>query len=607
MLNKLSRTLVFCFILALLAVFQVKSIYATDNGLILNYKFTVKDPSSHLVSIQLEIDNISTAQLSIHRQTPNNINPTIFNFSCKNQNGSDCSYEKNAISNLCESYTIYTGMDSTITIKYDVNLEYTAQDPQGGYSYWNLDSNFGAVEAQYIFLQPMGDNKVSKCKVYTYLPSGWKVASRLIDKVNYLEANVDDIVSVGSNNDFVIWGPLAFGNLEFYNRTIGGVDVDIVFIGDKYANEEISDNAFSIFQYYSDFIGPLNDPPNSTEPIKYVYVYISDTEKRVWSRDHIYGEILTLTEPDIHYLYRTFAHILAHTWFSHFELIADVIHVEPWMEESIIQFFALKSLEYTGIWNASEVNEHLKAWYEDYETFILGAEYDVAVYPMSNWFNFPNEHLDSIYTYGIRNIIWYEKIPLIFWLLDQEIQKVTIGKNSIYDVWKYFHAESSSTMYERIDYDKLLNTCNLIGGADFSNFFSTYFRGTTQLPIISMPYINIEANGQQGAISVSSTDSVSIKITIDPSYRASHLADWWIAVNTPFDPPGNWYTFVNKKGWIQGIEPFTQTGLVELPLSEVLNMPLPVGRYVFYFAIDDPDGKPTGPWWMIGSVEVIVE
>ena len=69
----------------------------------------------------------------------------------------------------------------------------------------------------------------------------------------------------------------------------------------------------------------------------------------------------------------------------------NVLHVEPWMEESIIQFFALKSLEYTGIWDSSEINEHLKAWYEDYETFILGTEYDVAVYPMSNWFNFPNE------------------------------------------------------------------------------------------------------------------------------------------------------------------------------------------------------------------------
>jgi transglutaminase-like putative cysteine protease len=127
------------------------------------------------------------------------------------------------------------------------------------------------------------------------------------------------------------------------------------------------------------------------------------------------------------------------------------------------------------------------------------------------------------------------------------------------------------------------------------------------LEVKMLPPLDIKANGSDGPITVNSSDTVSIEISLDPDNHAGENADWWIAVNTPFNPPGNWYTFVNGKGWSPGIEPFTQTGLTELFVSEVLNMPLPVGRYFFYFAIDDPDGKPTGPWWMIDSVEVNVE
>jgi hypothetical protein len=36
-------------------------------------------------------------------------------------------------------------------------------------------------------------------------------------------------------------------------------------------------------------------------------------------------------------------------------------------------------------------------------------------------------------------------------------------------------------------------------------------------------------------------------------------------------------------------------------------MALRVGNYTFYFAIDDPDGQPTGPWWGLDSVLVQVQ
>ena len=57
-----------------------------------------------------------------------------------------------------------------------------------------------------------------------------------------------------------------------------------------------------------------------------------------------------------------------------------------------------------------------------------------------------------------------------------------------------------------------------------------------------------------------------------------------------------------------GINLCAQTGLFDLTPFEVLqDMTLPVGTYTFYFALDDPDGAATGPWWGLDSVEVTVE
>jgi len=73
-----------------------------------------------------------------------------------------------------------------------------------------------------------------------------------------------------------------------------------------------------------------------------------------------------------------------------------------------------------------------------------------------------------------------------------------------------------------------------------------------------------------------------------------------------FAPPGNWYSYVNRTGWVPGINPYAQAGLFDLNPSRVLNMSLPAGNYTFYFGIDDPDGKATGPWWWLDSVQVNV-
>ena len=121
------------------------------------------------------------------------------------------------------------------------------------------------------------------------------------------------------------------------------------------------------------------------------------------------------------------------------------------------------------------------------------------------------------------------------------------------------------------------------------------------------PVLDIKANGSDGSLTVSSSDQVSIDISLYPGDKAGQNADWWVGVLTSFDPPLDWFTYVYPTGWQSGINLCVQAPLVNLPSFEVFNMALPVGTYTFFFALDDPDGMPVGPWLGLDSVEVTVE
>ena len=120
------------------------------------------------------------------------------------------------------------------------------------------------------------------------------------------------------------------------------------------------------------------------------------------------------------------------------------------------------------------------------------------------------------------------------------------------------------------------------------------------------PAPDIKANASDGPIVVSSSTPIFIEISLNPGDKAGQNADWWIGVKTPFDPPLDWCTYVKQNGWRAGINLYTQSKLLDVSENEVLNMILPLGTYTFYFAIDDPDGAPTGPWWGLDSVELTV-
>lgn len=117
--------------------------------------------------------------------------------------------------------------------------------------------------------------------------------------------------------------------------------------------------------------------------------------------------------------------------------------------------------------------------------------------------------------------------------------------------------------------------------------------------------VDIKANGSDGPITVSATDTVSITVRLDPADHAGQNADWWLV--TSQSPPFVWYSYVYPLGLRQGIMVTLQYPLFEL-LSpcELLNLILPEGRHTFYFAVDEnADGIPDATWLDFVDVEVV--
>jgi hypothetical protein len=118
--------------------------------------------------------------------------------------------------------------------------------------------------------------------------------------------------------------------------------------------------------------------------------------------------------------------------------------------------------------------------------------------------------------------------------------------------------------------------------------------------------LDIKANGQDGPITLHSSDILNITISIDNNGRTED-ADWWLAVDAPF---GIW--FYTLEFWTETLLPAYQGPLFYYPYPFKIIRDIPVswlraGTYIFYFGVDTfMDGDIT---WNIcyDAVEVNIE
>ena len=113
---------------------------------------------------------------------------------------------------------------------------------------------------------------------------------------------------------------------------------------------------------------------------------------------------------------------------------------------------------------------------------------------------------------------------------------------------------------------------------------------------------DIQANGSDGPVKVSSLDTLIISITLD-SKGSTDNADWWLVADTPFG-----LYFCTPTGWTNTPKPAYQGALFNLSSFEVMNVAassLSAGTYTFHFGIDTVmDGNLTMGNMYYDSVQV---
>jgi outer membrane protein assembly factor BamB len=110
------------------------------------------------------------------------------------------------------------------------------------------------------------------------------------------------------------------------------------------------------------------------------------------------------------------------------------------------------------------------------------------------------------------------------------------------------------------------------------------------------PFPDIKANDSDGPLFVTPSDTANVSVSLDPGDMAGENCDWWIGALTPFGT----YWVNPSLSWIRSDTPISVDQYVLFNLSEesLLNRPLPVGIYTFFFALDDtPDGVFDLTWY----------
>jgi hypothetical protein len=118
------------------------------------------------------------------------------------------------------------------------------------------------------------------------------------------------------------------------------------------------------------------------------------------------------------------------------------------------------------------------------------------------------------------------------------------------------------------------------------------------------PMPDIKANGLDGPITISTSDTFSATVALQAGDFSSINCDWWCAAQTQWD----WYYYdYASNQWLEGLRVTHMGPCADIPTTEVLNMTLPEGAFTFYFGVDDNmNGSVDGSLYY-DSVNVTVE
>jgi hypothetical protein len=109
--------------------------------------------------------------------------------------------------------------------------------------------------------------------------------------------------------------------------------------------------------------------------------------------------------------------------------------------------------------------------------------------------------------------------------------------------------------------------------------------------ITPQPIPDIIANGSEGPISITQSETLQIRISLI-SYGLTDNVDFWLA----YKGPSGWFHFdFSTKKWLNGLNVTHQGALFDLSNKKVFQSSgLPPGNYTFYFGVDmNMDGKVT--------------
>lgn len=611
-------------------------------GADLDYQFVMQGDGSGRPHITLQISNIGSDTLNLVVNSPlvddyGNYYPDLINMiqnvSVKDKDGStlDYSFSQETITSsnwfwflpiYHDVYTINTYGNDKITVEYDVasNIEiYTGLGARED-AFWGTAGiiDFWSGYLEFILFRPDSHRDVSAAKIYFSLPSNWNY------EIATFGTRIDDEVNLGTlagmYGDNIRWKNYQRSTLVIYNKSkfnMKSKNIKGIRVADVYSsNLEGSRNQKAFFQYFDylcDKIGTLPITSHLTfypaidgNQIPYLRAYQSGPngyghglmgEFYGCGGDIGLGDGSSLNQ----------VQLWAFNGFDNGRSYSFPMHgtVRPWIF-LFIQFAWADLPRFKG------------GFCTYYENMCVAQKYGLD--------NIIERRFKPMYKYYVDNIagppeideknftnhsfIEYFKSCLTAYYIDLLLKESSGGAKTLHDLMKLlFQKAEQGILINREIFTEALNSLTRY---DFTGVVDDYLYGSSKLPLDenllpSTIFADIQANGSDGPVSVSSGTPISIRISLNPCSREGELADWWVATNTPFVPPGDWYTYVYPAGWRSGVNLCVQTELFELNSFEVLNMLLPAGDYTFYFALDDPDGEATGPWWAIDSVKVSVK